>query len=84
MQEFKIILNGIDKVKVFINIVSKYPFDIEIISGRYIIDAKSIMGIFSLDITKSVRLCINSEDRNAIYKLEKELRKINVIVDEEE
>lgn len=83
MREFRIVLNEIDKVKAFVNTVNKYPFDVEIMSGRYIIDAKSIMGVFSIDLSKPVRLCINTDDENAIKKLEKELRKLNVIAEEE-
>ena len=84
MREFKVKLNEIDKVKAFVNTVSKYPFDIEIRSGRYIIDAKSIMGVFSINLSKPVKVCVNSGDKNAINKLEKELRKLNVIMDEGE
>ena len=84
MREFKVTLNEIGKVKAFVNTVSQYPFDIEIRSGRYIIDAKSIMGVFSIDLSKPVKLYINSDDKNAINKIEKELRKLNVIMDEEE
>ena len=81
MKEFRVALNEIDKVKVFVNTVSKYPFNVEIMSGRYIIDAKSIMGVFSIDLSKPVKLCINSDDKNNVNKLEKELGKLNVIVE---
>ena len=84
MREFRVALNEIDKVKAFVNTVNKYPFDVVIMSGRYIIDAKSIMGVFSIDLSKPVKLYINSDDKNAINKIEKELRKLNVIMDEEE
>ena len=83
MKELTVKLNEIDKVKAFVNTVNKYPFDVEIRSGRYIIDAKSIMGVFSIDLSKPVRLCINADDENAIKKLEKELKKLNVIAEEE-
>lgn len=84
MREFRVKLNEIDKVKAFVNTVSKYPFDVEIRSGRYVIDAKSIMGVFSIDLSKPVRVCVNNDDENALNKLEKELRKLNVIMDEGE
>lgn len=83
MKEFRIVLNEIDKVKAFVNTVNKYPFDVEIRSGRYIIDAKSIMGVFSIDLSKPVRLCINIDDENSIKKLEKELKKLNIFIEEE-
>ena len=44
-------LNSIDKVKTFVNIISRYSSDFDLVSGRYVIDAKSIMGIFSLDLS---------------------------------
>ena len=61
MKTVKISLNSIDKVKAFVNAVSKYDADFDLVSGRYVIDAKSIMGIFSLDLSKSIDLNIHSE-----------------------
>jgi len=49
MKTVKISLNSIDKVKAFVNEVTKYDAEFDLVSGRYVIDAKSIMGIFSLD-----------------------------------
>ena len=49
MKTLKISLNSIDKVKAFVNEISKFDCDFDLVSGRYVIDAKSIMGIFSLD-----------------------------------
>ena len=49
MKTVKISLNSIDKVKAFVNDVTKFNTDFDLVSGRYVIDAKSIMGIFSLD-----------------------------------
>ena len=53
MKVYKISLSTINDVKKFVNAVSKYDFDIDLISGRYAIDAKSIMGIFSLEIGRA-------------------------------
>ena len=50
----KIMLNSINDVKNLVNLVNKYDFDIDLISDRYVVDAKSIMGIFSLDLTKPI------------------------------
>ena len=47
MKTVKICLNSIDKVKSFVNEISKFSNDFDLVSGRYVIDAKSIMGIFS-------------------------------------
>lgn len=61
MKTIKVSLNSIDKVKVFVNSVSKYDSDFDLISGRYVIDAKSIMGIFSLDLSKPIELTIHDD-----------------------
>ncbi len=62
MKTVKISLNSIDKVKSFVNDVTKFNSDFDLVSGRYVIDAKSIMGIFSLDLSKSIDLNIHGED----------------------
>lgn len=61
MKTLKISLNSIDKVKAFVNEISKFECDFDLVSGRYVIDAKSIMGIFSLDLSKSIDLNIHAE-----------------------
>ncbi len=55
-------INTINDVKTFVNIVTKCDYDVDIISGRYAIDAKSIMGIFSLDLSKDLALNIHSDN----------------------
>ena len=62
MKTVKISLNSIDKVKAFVNEVTKYDAEFDLVSGRYVIDAKSIMGIFSLDLSKPIDLKIHSEN----------------------
>ena len=62
MKTVQISLNSIDKVKSFVNDISKFNNDFDLISGRYVIDAKSIMGIFSLDLSKPIDLCIHAGD----------------------
>ena len=61
MKTLKISLNSIDKVKAFVNEISKFDCDFDLVSGRYVIDAKSIMGIFSLDLSKPINLNIHAE-----------------------
>ena len=61
MKTVQISLNSIDKVKSFVNLIAKFDFDFDLISGRYVIDAKSIMGIFSLDLSKPIELAIHTE-----------------------
>lgn len=63
MTTISISLNSIDKVKSFVNVVGKYDTDFDLVSGRYVIDAKSIMGIFSLDLSKPIDLTIH-DDKN--------------------
>lgn len=65
MSEVTILLNEIDKVKSFVNVTIKFDADMDLISGRYIIDAKSIMGIFSMDLSKPVVLKIHEEGEKA-------------------
>ena len=62
MKTVQISLNSIDKVKSFVNDISKFDCDFDLVSGRYVIDAKSIMGIFSLDLSKPIDLNIHSGD----------------------
>ena len=61
MKTVHISLNSIDKVKAFVNEITKFDNDFDLVSGRYVIDAKSIMGIFSLDLSKPIELNIHSE-----------------------
>ena len=62
MTTFNIMLESINSVKSFVNIVSKYDFDIDLTSGRYVVDAKSIMGIFSLDLSKPIKVEVYGEE----------------------
>ena len=61
MKTVQISLNSIDRVKSFVNAITQFDYDFDLISGRYVIDAKSIMGIFSLDLSKPIDLAIHSE-----------------------
>lgn len=62
MRNVRICLNSIDKVKSFVNDLTKFDSDFDLVSGRYVIDAKSIMGIFSLDLSKPINLNIHAEE----------------------
>ena len=66
MNNVKIRLSSVNDVKEFVSAVSSCDCDIDIAADRYIIDAKSIMGIFSLDLSKPLALKINSTDENEI------------------
>lgn len=62
MKTMNVMLGTINDVKEFVNIVTKYDFEVDLVSGRYAVDAKSIMGIFSLDLSKPIRVDIHSEE----------------------
>ncbi len=57
-----VLLDTVDKVKNFVQISSRYPFDIDLSSGRYVVDGKSIMGIFSFDLRQPIEVRIISEE----------------------
>ena len=67
MKTFNISLKSIDDVKDFVNIANKYAFDIDLTSGRYVVDAKSIMGIFSLDLSKAIKVEIQASNSDEAY-----------------
>lgn len=69
MKTFDLLLSSINDVKDFVNIVSKYDFDVDLTSGRYVVDAKSIMGIFSLDLSKPIDLNIHAETESSINEI---------------
>ena len=71
LKTVQISLNSIDKVKSFVNDITKFDSDFDLVSGRYVIDAKSIMGIFSLDLSKPIDLNIHAdgEDIDKIMEL---------------
>lgn len=62
MKKCIIKLNSIDDVKEFCGLTNSCKFDVDVLSGRYAVDAKSIMGIFSLDLTKEVELVVHADD----------------------
>lgn len=65
MSEIVILLDSIEKVKSFVSITAKLESELDIVSGRYIIDAKSIMGIFSINLSKPIILRIHEEGEKA-------------------
>ena len=61
MKTIQVSLNSIDKVKYFVNDLNRFDCDFDLVSGRYVIDAKSILGIFSLDLSNPIDLMIHAE-----------------------
>lgn len=67
-----IILDSVDKVKDFVREMSRFETDIDLVSSRFIVDAKSLMGIFSLDLTKPIEVRIlDKQDERLINTIEK-------------
>lgn len=62
MKSVPILLQEAQNIKNFVSIINKYPYDIDLRSGRYVVDAKSILGIFSLDLSKSITMEIYNDD----------------------
>lgn len=80
MQEIQIVLKSINEVKKFVQTITQFDGEFEIVSGKYIVDAKSILGLFSVDLSKPVKLRMHIEGEmlenvlNAIeeYRTDKE------------
>lgn len=73
MKTVQISLNSIDKVKSFVNALTKFNTDFDLVSGRYVVDAKSIMGIFSLDLSKPIDLNIQADEGEELDNILKTL-----------
>ena len=58
MKSYMLDLNSIERVKGFVTAIEGYEGYFDIVSGRYVVDAKSIMGIFSMDLSKNVEFRI--------------------------
>lgn len=68
MKSYKVMLSSIVDVKNFVNIVNRFDCDVDLVSGRYVVDAKSIMGIFSLELSKPITMRVYSEDTQIVEK----------------
>lgn len=62
MKETYIRLNTINDVRRLVSVVEKYPFSVDLSEGRYVVDAKSLMGIFSLDLLQPIKLIAEKDD----------------------
>lgn len=68
MLEKTIILRNFEDVKTFVDIASEKPYDIELLSGKYVVNAKSIMGVFSLDLTKPLVMVAHTDSHAEIVR----------------
>lgn len=66
MNTFNIKLSTIEDIRKFVEIVTRQDYDIDLSSGRYVVDAKSIMGIFSLDLMNPIQLTAHIDDASAL------------------
>ena len=68
MNTFNIKLSTIEDIRKFVEIVTRLDYDVDLSSGRYVVDAKSIMGIFSLDLLSPITLVAHSENADALIE----------------
>lgn len=62
MKSIPIKLSYAEEVKTFVNTVNRYPYEVDLRAGRHVVDAKSILGIFSIDLSRPIRMDIYSDD----------------------
>lgn len=74
MKAVTISLSSVDIIKSFCSVVSKVDYDVDLIRGRYIIDAKSIMGIYSLDLSKPVSVNLHCQTNEEYLKFLQDLK----------
>ena len=66
MKAINIKLSLAENVKAFVNIVSRHPYDVDLRSGRHVVDAKSLLGIFSLDLSKPITMEVYDDNCDAL------------------
>lgn len=79
-KDFKIRLSNIDTVKQFVSLTTASNCNVNVMSGRYVIDGKSIMGIFSIDLTRVLDVSISGETEQEVWDLYKNILDLGVIV----
>lgn len=67
-KELRISLNEFSKIQKFNNIITNFESDIDLVRGRYVIDAKSLIGIYTLDLSKPINVVIHSDDEEEIIR----------------
>ena len=68
MKEMKIVLSNVQDIRDFVNEVILVPYEVDLVQGRYTIDAKSIMGIFSLDLLSPITLVAHTDAPEALFE----------------
>lgn len=77
----KVKFETFEKVNQFIRVITNFESDVDLVSGRYVINAKSAMGVYSLDLTKELELNIYEKVEGETEKLVQELRDLGVIAE---
>lgn len=68
MKEIKIKLSNVQDIREFVNVVILADYDVDLVQGRYVIDAKSIMGIFSLDLLSPITLVAHTQNADFLFE----------------
>ena len=68
MKSIPIKLSFAEEVKTFVNVVNRYKYDMDLRAGRHVVDAKSILGIFSLDLCQPVALEVDEDECDDVLK----------------
>ena len=76
--EYEIKLDTIEKVKKFVSVIDKFENDIDIVSGRYVVNAKSVMALFSLNLMDVLKVIIHDANTNELEKFEKIMEEFGV------
>ena len=75
MQSKEFLINSIERVKRFVNVTVKFEEDIDLVAGKYIVNGKSILAIFSLDLFRPITVRINTDDLEQADRFFKEVEK---------
>ena len=68
MQAVTVSLTQVNEVQQFVNLVSRFPFDVDVVSGRYTVNAKSLLGVYSLDLGRPLQVLLYNDDCEELKK----------------
>ena len=68
MQAVTVTLTQVNEVQQFVNLVSRFPFDVDVVSGRYTVNAKSLLGVYSLDLGRPLQVLLYNDDCEELKK----------------
>jgi phosphotransferase system HPr-like phosphotransfer protein len=78
MKEIKVLLNEVETVKRFNQVANNFSSDIDVFRDRYIIDAKSLMGLFVLDLSKPLNVRLISDDKDEIKQFDEVMKEFTI------